>query len=128
MMLPSPFAAAEKAGNDVRPRRSNEPDEVADDFIAAPLFERLFDAERIAEVHRAREVLLPAVEAMHGEQFLGAQHAERLEELRADLVLAAVTARGADEHGPQSLAVTEHRQQRVVLVVGMRGRLHERPG
>ena len=40
---------------------------------------------------------------MNGQQLLGAQHAERLEDLRPDLVLAAVAARGGDEHRPHAL-------------------------
>ncbi len=103
------------------------PDEIADDLVAPPLLDRLLEAERVAEVDRAREVLLRAVEPVNGEQLLGAQHAERLEDLRPDLVLAAVAARRGHEHRPHALAVAHHREKRVVLVVGMRGRFHERP-
>jgi len=65
---------------------------------------------------------------MHGEQFLGAQHAERLSDLGTDLVLAAVAARGGDEDGAHALAEAEQREQPVVLVVWMRVGLHERAG
>ena len=74
---------------------------VADDLVLAPLLERLVDAERVAEVHGAREVLLRAVEAVQRPQLLGAQHAERLENLGADLVLSAVAARGRRQHDAQ---------------------------
>ena len=44
------------------PDRPDQPDVVAEDLLPAPLLERLVDAERVAEVHGAREVLLGAVE------------------------------------------------------------------
>ena len=127
-MLPAALAAAQKAGDDVGPDGADVADEVADDLVVPPFLDRLFDAEREAEVDRAGEVLLGAVEPVDGQQLLGAQHAERLEDLRADLVLPAVAARRGHERGPHAAAVAHHRQQRVVLVVGMRGRLHEGAG
>ena len=128
MMLAAAVAAAQEPGDDVGPDRADVPDEVADDLVVPPLLDRLFDAEREAEIDRAREVLLGAVEAMDRQQLLGAQHAERLERLRPDLVLAAVAARRRDEHRAHALPVAQHRQQRVVLVVGVRVGLHERAG
>ena len=94
----------------------------------APLLERLVDAEREAEVDRAGEVLLGAVEAVQRGELLGPQHAERLEDLGADLVLPAVAARRRRERGAIALAAIEHHQQPVVLIVGMRGRHHEDAG
>ena len=99
-----------------------------DDLLAAPLLERLLDAERVAEVDRAREVLFGAVEAMHRRELFGPQHAERLEDLRADLVLAAIAARRRRERGSIAEPAVQHHEQRVVLVVGMRGGLHEDAG
>ena len=117
-----------QTGHHVGANRANQPDVVAEDLVAAPLLERLLDAEREAEVDRAREVLLGAVEAVQRRQFLGAQHAERLEDLRADFVLAAVAARRRRERRAVALAAIQHHQQPVVLVVGMRGRHHEDAG
>ena len=117
MMLAAAVAAAEEAGDDVGADGADVADVVADDLVVPPLLDRFLDAEREAEVDRAGEVLLGAVEAVHREQLLGAQHAERLEQLGTDLVLPAVAARRGDEHGPHPLAVPEHRQQPVVLVV-----------
>ena len=88
--------------------------------------QRFLDAERKAEIDGAREVLFGAVEAVHREQLLRPQHGQRLRELGADLVLTAVAAGGGHEHRPHPLPVAEHREQRIVLVVGMRRRLHER--
>ena len=68
----------------------------------APLLERLVDAERVAEIDGAREVLLRAVEAMQRRELLRPQHAERLENLGADLVLPAVAARRRRERRADS--------------------------
>jgi hypothetical protein len=62
------------------------------------------------------------------EELLGPKHAQSLEDLGANLVLPTIAARGAHERRPHPAAVTHHRQQRVVLVVWMRGRFHERAG
>ena len=125
-MLPATFAAAEKPGDHVGPEAPDMADVVADDLVVPPFLDRFFDAEREPEVDRPREELLRAVEAVHGEELLGPQDAERLKQLGADLVLAAVAARRGHEHRAHTLAEAQHRQQRVVLIVGMRGRLHER--
>jgi len=81
-----------------------------------------------AEIDGSREVLLGAVEPMQRGQLLGAQHAKCLEELGADFVLATVAARRRCERRPITLAAIQHHEQRVVLVVGMGGRLHEDAG
>ena len=87
---------------------------------------RLFLAERVAEIHGAREVLLRAIEAMRREQFLGAENAERVEELGADLVLPAVAARRRHERHARAEMPRVERQRGVVLVVGMRGQVCDR--
>ena len=115
-------------GDDVGPDRADEADEVARDLVLAPLLERLVDAERVAEVDRAREVLLGAVEAVQREQLFGAQDAERFEQLGTDLVLAAVAARRRHERGPVAESPIRLDEQSVVLVVGMRRRHHQDPG
>ena len=97
MVLAAALAAARKPAITSGRMRPDQPHVVAEDLVVPPLLERLLDAEREAEVDRAREVLLGAVEAMDRQQLLGPQHAERLEELRADLVLPAVAARRGDE-------------------------------
>src|SRR5262245_23561983 len=126
MMRPPASPAAEKPGDDVGPDRADVPDEIAKDFIMAPSLQRLLDAERIAKVDGAREVLLGPVESVYRQQFLSTQDGQGLPELGADLVLAAVTAGGGHEHCPHPLPMTEHREQRIVLVVWVRRRFHER--
>ena len=62
------------------------------------------------------------------EQLGGAQHGHVAEQLRPDFVLAAVAAVVLHVDRPQSHAMREQREQRVVLVVGMRRGLHECSG
>ena len=112
----------------VRSRHADQPHVVAEDLVLAPLLERLVDAERVAEVDGAAEHLLGAVEPVRRAQLLAAQHAQRLEQLGADLVLAAVASGGRGQNHAQPLPVALPGQQRVVLVVGMRGDVHHRAG
>ena len=125
-MLSAARAIGAHRDHHVGPREPDQSHVVADDLVLAPLLERLVDAERVAEIHGAREELLGAIDAVRGQQLLGAQHAERLEDLGADLVLSAVAARGRRQHDSQPLALALHRQQRVVFVVWMRGDVHHR--
>ena len=89
---------------------------------------RLLEAEREAEVDRAGEILLGAVEPVNAKQFLGPQHSQRLAGFGPDFVLPAVAARRGDERRPHPLPVSQHREQPVILVVWMRVGLHEGPG
>ena len=124
-MLAAALAVEHEADDDVGADRADHAHVVAEDLLVAPLLERLLDAERKAEVDRAREVLLGAVEAVGRQQLLGAQHRQRLEQLRADLVLPAFAAGRRHQRRPHPLAVRVIGQHRVVLVVGMRRRHHE---
>src|SRR5438874_2670235 len=120
MMLSAAFAAAEEADDHIRANGADVAHEVADDLVVPPFLDRLFHAERKAEVNGAREVLFRAVKAMDRQQFFRPEHAERLPELWTDLVLTAVASRRGHEGRSHSAAVPEHRQQPVVLIVGVR--------
>jgi hypothetical protein len=124
-MLAAAGTVEHEPDDDVGADRADHPDVVAEDLLLAPFLERLVDAERIAEIDRAGEVLVGAVEAMRRQQLLAAQHGERLEQLRADLVLPAVAARRGDERGAEPHAMRVIRQQAVVLVVRMCRRHHQ---
>ncbi len=107
---------------------ANRPDHanvIVEDLLLAPLLVGLIDAERIAEVDGAREVLLGAVVAVDGGQFLGPQHAQRLEQLGADLVLPAGAARGGQHRRAVALAVREHGEHGAVLIVRVADGLEE---
>ena len=125
VMLATTRPRRRQRDHDVGADGANHADVVAQDLVVPPLLQRFLRAEREAEVHGAREVLLGAVPAVRREQLLGAQHADRVEQLRADLVLAAVAARGRHQRDAHPLPARVERQHRVVLVVGMRRRVHE---
>ena len=128
VVLAPALAVGAHRDDDVGPDGADEADEVAEDDLPPPRLERLLAAERIAEVDGAGEELLGPVEAVRGLQLLAPQHRQGVEELGADLVLAAVAAGGADQGGAHPLAVAQQRQQAVDLVVGVSHRRHERAG
>ena len=96
-MLAAAGAVEDESDDHVRTERADHADVVAEDLLLAPLLERFIDAERVAEVDGAGEVLFGAVERCAREQFLGAQHRERFEELGADFVLPTFAARRGHE-------------------------------
>ena len=125
-MLASARAVDAERDDDVGPQGPDVPDEVAENLGPAPLLERFLRTERVAEVHRTGEVLLGAVVLVRRQQLFGAEDAERIEQLRADLVLPAVTARRRHQRHAHAQAPGVPRQHRVVLVVRMRRGLHQR--
>ena len=125
-MLSPTGAVDTERDDDVGAQRADVPDEVAEDLRLAPFLQRLLGAERVTEVRRASEVLLGAVVLMRREQLLGAEDAERVEQLGADLVLATVAARRRDQRHTHAQATRVPRQHRVVLVIRMSRRLHQR--
>ena len=93
MVLAAASAVGRHRDDDVRAHHADEAHDVGEDLVLAPLRERLLDAERVAEVDRAREELLGAVDAVRREQLLGAQDREREALLGAEVVLPALAAR-----------------------------------
>ena len=126
MVLATARSVGTHRHDDIGPQGPDVTHEVAEDLLTPPLLERFLLAERVAKIHCAREVLLGAIEAMRREELLGPEDAQRVEELRADLVLSAVAARGRDERHPRAEMPRVERQHGVVLVVGVRGHVHDR--
>ena len=93
MAVPVARRPAENRDDHVRPEITHDADDVAQDRILRPVLVRLFGALRESEIECAREVLMAAVDAPRGEQFLGANRAERVAELVANEILTAVAAR-----------------------------------
>src|SRR4029450_10818770 len=106
--------------NHVRPEDPDDPHAVREDGVLAPDPERLAIVLGVSEVTRAREELLASVEATCGEQLLGARYPERLAELRAEEVLAAIATREGQIGGSIATAPRQVRDDMRVLVVGMR--------
>ena len=127
-MLSAGVAGGRQRHDHVGTNHADQPHVVGGDLLAAPFFERLVDPERVAEIDRPGEVLFRAVEAVKRRQLAGAEDAERFENLRADLVLSAVAARRGRQRGAVALPAVQLHEQPVVLVVGMRGGVHEDAG
>ena len=127
-MLAAPAPPRRQGGDDVGADGADHSDEVAEYLLSSPPLEGLLDAEGVAEVDGAREVLLGAVQPVRGVQLLGPQHRQGVEQLGADLVLPAVAAGRRQQHGAVALPPGQPRQQRVVLVVGMGHDRQERAG
>ena len=114
--------ALERQGeDDVGSERAHDAHDVSERLLVAPLRERLFDAERIAELVGAAEILLDRVVPVKGQELACAQHAERVEQLRADGVLPAFTPRHREQGRVQAEAAGEAHQDAVVLVVRVGG-------
>ena len=88
-MLPAVLSLRAHRGDHVGTHGADDAHHVAQHLLAAPPRERLFPAERVPEIDRAGEVLLGAVEPVRGQQLLGPQDRQGIEQLGADLVLAA---------------------------------------
>ena len=120
-----PVAVGRRARPDrhdhVRPERTDHGHDVREQRVVVPVLVRLLGGLREAEVERAREVLVPAVNAARREQFLGADGAQRLAELVTDEVLSAVTAREREIRRLDTPPPRQERDELRVLVVGMRG-------
>ena len=99
MMLPAVLSLRAHRGDHVGAHGADDAHDVAQHLLAAPPRERLLPAERVPEIHRAGEVLLGAVEAVRGQQLLGPQHGQGVEQLGANLVLSAIAARSREEGG-----------------------------
>jgi hypothetical protein len=105
----------------VRPKSANDAHDVGKDCVLVPDLERLAIVLGIAEVARAREVLLASIQPPRGKQLLGARHAERLPQLGAEDVLPPIAPRERKVGGPIAAAPRQIRDGVRVLVVGMRG-------
>ena len=96
-------------------------DHVAQDGVVAPDAQRLVGRLGVAEVARAREPLLGAVDRPRGQQLLGADEPEQRRLLGADQVLPALAARQRQVAGAHQLVVGQPGQKARVLVVGVGG-------
>ena len=117
----------EPGDDHVGPERADHPHDVGHDGLPIPDPERLGGVLREAEVDGAGEELPAAVEAAGGEQLLGADHPQLLEELGADHVLAAVAPREREIGRAVAAAAREVGDELGVLVVGVRGHVQDAP-
>ena len=92
---------------------------VAERVALAPLHRGFRARLREAVVERAAEELFAAVEAPRLQQLLGADDAERVEELGADDVLPALAAIQRDVRDARVIAARRPRDERRILIVGV---------
>src|SRR3954454_18216135 len=87
------LGAAEARNQNVRPEGANHAYHVAEsDVVSMPLLESLFWVFGKTEIGDASEALFNPVVAIGARQLQRTQHAEHIEKIAADLVLAALPA------------------------------------
>ncbi len=128
VVLATALARERQRQDHVGPKGPDHAHDVAHRRVAAPLREGLLDAEGVAELVGAPEVLLDAVVAVERHELARAQHAERVEQLRPDRVLPAFPARHGEESGAHAEPAREPHQDPVVLVVRVRGHVQHACG
>ncbi len=82
----------EARDHDVRPEEADDAHDVAQDRLAIPDAQCFLIILGKPEIDRPGEILPAAVELSRGQQFLGAGHAERIAEMRAKQILAALAS------------------------------------
>ena len=97
--------------------------------VSVPTCRSFLEPLREAVVDDGGEVLLvDAVVAIGDEQFLGANQAEPVEQLRTDGVVARLAAVERQQRQPRAVAAAQPREHAAMLVVGMRGGVHHAGG
>jgi hypothetical protein len=110
---------------DERPVDANHTHDIAQDRFLSPFFERLVEAFREPVVRNRREVLrVDAVVAIGGNQFVGTDQAERVEQLRPDRVVARFATGQGEQRHAGTVTPAEHRQHTAMLVVWMGSGVH----
>ena len=115
---------AEAQDHDIRPVAANDPDDIPENSVMAPLFKGFRGRLGEAEIDRAGEELLGAIDAPGRQQLLGTDESELRALLGADEVLPALPARHREVGGSHVTAAREIGQHRGALIVRM-GRDHE---
>ncbi len=112
----------------VGPEAADGEHDVGQHLVVAPDAQRLVGALRVAEVARAREELLGAVDAARREQLLRADEPEQLVLLGPDEVLPAVAARHREVARAKATPSGQPGEEARVLVVGVGGHVEHAAG
>jgi hypothetical protein len=107
------------------PEQADHANHVAQDFALAPLRLGLGQRFREAVVERAGEELLAPVESPRLKQFLGANNAQRVEQLRADDVLSALPASERQIRDARVVTACGPCHERGVLIIRMGARMQD---
>ena len=95
------------------------------DIVPAPFLKGFFGILRVAEIRDPAEALLHSVIAIGRGQLQRAQHAQHVEQIAADFVLAAFAAGESHQKRRDSFAARLERQHASIFVIGMRRGLHQ---
>ncbi len=126
MSVPVALGSGEARNQHVGPKGSDHAHHVAEgDVVSAPFLEGFFGTFRIAEIRHPAEALFHSVVAIGSSQFQCAQHAQHVKQVAAHFVLTAFAAGESHQQRRVSLAAGLEGQHASVLVVGMRGGLHQ---
>ena len=123
MAVPIGRRAAEARVDDERPEQADDAHVIGERVALAPLHRRFRARLREAVVEGVAEELLRAVEPPRLQQLLGADDAERVEQLGPDDVLSALAAVERDVGDARVIAARRARNERRILVVWMRARV-----
>jgi hypothetical protein len=113
--------AGEDRDDDVGPVAADDPDDVAEDAVVAPLLHGFGGRLAEAEIDGASEELLGAIDLARGEEFLGANDAEGGALFGADEVLAALAASEREIGGAHVASAGEVGEHAGAFVVGVGG-------
>ena len=105
----------------VRPERPHHVHRIPEHLLERPQPQCFVDALRVAEVERAGEELLPAVQRACGEQLARADDAEAFVQPWPDQVLSAFAPAERQVRGLGSHSAREGGEQAGVLVIGVGG-------
>ena len=128
LMMPMAIAirARKPRHQHVRTKGSNHPHHVAErDIVPLPLLKCFFGSLRISKIRHARESLLNAVISVGSQQLQRPQHAQRVEQIAAQLVLSPFPARQRHQQCRDAFPARFERQHAAVFVIGMRRDLHQ---
>lgn len=110
----------EHVNEHVWPERADDGNDVAQHELVRPVLERVVGISREAEVVCARIEELRAVHTSRGKRFLRSHGAQRRADLGAENVLSRFAARERQVPRLDTAAAREPRDERRVLVIGMR--------
>ncbi len=123
------LVALKPRDDDERTIHPDDPHDVAQDILAAPLHERFLEPLREAVIDGGGEVLpIEAIVAAGHQELLGPDQSDRVEELRPNSVVARLAARQRQQRDARASPPAQLRQHAAVLVVGVRGRVHRARG
>ena len=124
--VPVAFVALEASDQHERPLDPDHAHDIAQHILTSPLVECFLEALREPVIDHGREVLLvDAVVLVGAEQFFGSYESQRIEEFGSDRIVSRLAAIQRQQRNPSAFSAAQHGEQAAMLVVGVRGRMHD---